>query len=297
MLWRGCCGGDAAARCQRAECGGIGYTREMAISYVPGSASIKVTTKPGVKKPEKYKTDMEFNSVAIEATGECQVTGNAGDNPAGWTLGFIQVQFLETNWAYYRGAINADGAAFFNRANSKARGATHCRDTKASGEIWFQNLSGKDLAVAASGSLPMTLKVQLMDGPHETFPLYYMNSLTKKHNYLREVQLEFHFCTVLALMSPAREFQFLKHFLWNMHWQATFQPSSFTDSDPTWTVNLNSSQLANSGNCSQIADGGPLDAKIKAILTAANAANCNDLASKGAAVKANESKTWDVPRV
>lgn len=268
----------------------------MAISYVPGSASIKIKTKPGVKKPVQYKTDMEFNSVAIEASAECSITGNASDNPAGWTLGFIQVQFLETNWGYYRGAVNADGSAFVNRGSSKTRGATHCRDTKSSGEIWFQNLAGKDLAVAAAGTLPMKLTVELMDGPHETYPLFHMNSLTKKHNYLREVQLEFHFCTVLALMSPAREYQFLKHFLWNMHWQATFQPSSFTDSSPTWTVNLNSSQLANSGNCSQIAEGGPLDAKIKDALTSATAANCNALASKGEAAKPAESKTWEVAR-
>lgn len=268
----------------------------MAISYLPGSASVKITTKPGVKTPEKYSTDMEFNSVAIEATGECQLTGVEGDNAAGWTLGFIQVQFLETNWGYYRGAVDADGSAYINRGSSKLRGATHCRDSKTKGEVWFQNLSGKDLALATNGKLPMSLKVQLMDGPHETYPLYHMNSLTKKHNFLREVQLEFHFCTVLALMSPSKEYQFLKHFLWNMHWQATFQPSSFTDSDPKWTVTLNSTALANSANCSQIAEGGPVDPKIKAVLTAGSAANCNELATAGGAAKPTESKSWAVVR-
>ncbi|MBS1828879.1 MAG: hypothetical protein JST93_26490 [Acidobacteria bacterium] len=268
----------------------------MAISYLPGSASLKITTKPGVKTPEKYSTDMEFNSVAIEASAECQLTGIEGDNPAGWTLGFIQVQFLETNWGYYRGAIDADGSAYVNRGSSTLRGATHCRDTKSKGEIWFQNLSGKDLALASNGKLPMTLKVQLMDGPHETYPLYHMNSLTKKYNFLREVQLEFHFCTVLALMNPSKQYQFLKHFLWNMHWQATFQPSSFTDSDPTWTVMLNSNKLANSGNCSQIAEGGPIDPKIKAVLTDPTAANCNEIAGLGAAAKMMESRSWVVAR-
>ncbi len=268
----------------------------MAISFLPGSASVKITTKPGVKSPETYKSDMEFNSVAIEATAECQLTGNEGDNATGWTLGFIQVQFLETNWGYYRGAVNADGSAYVNRGSSKLRGTSHCRDTKTKGEVWFQNLAGKDLALATSGKLPMTLKVQLMDGPHETYPLYHMNSLTKKHNYLREVQLEFHFCTVLALMNPLMEYKFLKHFYWNMHWQATFQPSSFTDSSPSWTVTLNSNKLANSGNCSQIADGGPIDPKITAILTSGSAANCNDLAKLGEAAKMVESTSWAVGR-
>ncbi|MBL8173718.1 MAG: hypothetical protein JNK48_03560 [Bryobacterales bacterium] len=268
----------------------------MAISYLPGSASIKITTKPGVKSPEKFSNDMEFNSVAIEATGECQLTGNAGDNPAGWTLGFIQVQFLETNWGYYRGATNADGSAYVNRASTKVRGATHCRDTKSKGEVWFQNVAGKDLTLSTSGNLPMTLKVQFMDGPHETYPLYHKNSLTQQFNFLREVQLEFHFCAVLALMSPNKEYTFLKHFLWNMHWQATFKPSSFTDSNPSWTVTLNSSKLANSANCSQIAEGGPIDPKITSILTSATAANCNEIAGLGAAAKLIESKTWDVVR-
>ena len=117
----------------------------MAISYLPGSASVKITTKPGVKTPEKYSTDMEFNSVAIEATGECQLTGVEGDNAAGWTLGFIQVQFLETNWGYYRGAVDADGSAYINRGSSKLRGATHCRDTKTKGEVWFQTCRARIL--------------------------------------------------------------------------------------------------------------------------------------------------------
>ena len=58
-------------------------------------------------------------------------------------------------------------------------------------------------------------------------------------NFLREVQLEFHFCTILALMDPdpssevralldlENAFRYLKHVFWNVHWQAKFLPTNF----------------------------------------------------------------------
>ena len=72
----------------------------------------------------------------------------------------------------------------------------------------------------------------LSDGPHEFYALTRTNSRTGKMNFLREVQLEFHFCTILALMDPdpalqvralfgtENAFRYLKHVFWNVHWQA-----------------------------------------------------------------------------
>lgn len=270
----------------------------MAISIVPGSVSLTIGTKPEVKKPFKSSSIMEFNSEkAIEATGKCQLTGLSSDNAAGWTLGFIQVQHVETNWAYYRGAINADGAAFVHRSSKEARGAEICRDAKSKGDIWFQNKAGKDLAVAATGTFPISLEAVFYDGPFETYDLYRKNTKTTKFNYLREVQLEFHFCTVLSLKSPGGTYQHLKHFLWNMHWQARFDVANPETSSPTFTVVPVSGKSANCANVSPIADGGPVDHKRLEALLSSSAPNCNDLAKKTSdSPSIRESATWDVVR-
>ena len=42
-----------------------------------------------------------FLSQRIWATGTVNLTGAAGDNAAGWELGFLQVRWVRTSWAWY----------------------------------------------------------------------------------------------------------------------------------------------------------------------------------------------------
>ena len=51
----------------------------------------------------------------IEMRGRCKITGDPGDNPAGWTLGLIQLQWIETNWGYYQGEKDIHGSCFVQR--------------------------------------------------------------------------------------------------------------------------------------------------------------------------------------
>jgi len=39
----------------------------------------------------------DFNSPTIDAYGSMRLTGTAGENIAGWTLGFIQLKYIGTD--------------------------------------------------------------------------------------------------------------------------------------------------------------------------------------------------------
>lgn len=267
----------------------------MAISVVAGSASMTITQRPSVNPPRVGGTFMTFTSVDLKARGECQITGSAGDNPAGWTLGLIQLQWIETNWGYYRGQTNIDGSCFLQRARPPARPQQGCRDTLRNGAIFIDNNPGRDRTVATGGMpFPIKMTAEFPDAPGEAYPLTRANSLTHKVNFLREVQLEFHFCTTLSLRSPTGTFSHLKHFLWNVHWQARFQPTNFANLAAPWTITQTGGKLGNTANVSRIASGGPTDRKFTTILTTAGAPNCNITATNAAnAPNSRESRVWD----
>ncbi len=231
----------------------------------------------------------------LQAAGECRITGAAGDNPGGWTLGLIQLQWIETNWGYYRGQSDRDGSVFLQRARPPARPAQGCRDTLAVGAIFVDNNPGLDRTVAAAGApFPIHMTAAFFDGPSETYPLRRLNALTGRMNFLREVQLEFHFCTVLSLQDPAGPFRHLKHIYWNVHWQARFLPSNFANLAAPWNVTLEGGGIGNEANVSLIFDGGPNDPRFAGIITAPGAPNCNAVAGvEAGAPNIRESRKWD----
>jgi hypothetical protein len=267
----------------------------MAIHLQAGSVVMVVTQKPKVTTPSVAGTDMTFTcSQDLLANGLCKITGAAGDNPAGWTLGLIQMEWIETNWGFYRGQFDRDGSSFLQRARPPARPKQGCRDTLAVGGIFVDNNPGGDRTVAAAGAaLPVTLTAAFSDGPTETYPLTRANSVTGKTNFLREVQLEFHFCTVLVLKDPANNFTPLKHVLWNVHWQAEFLPTNFADITAAWAITKTGGPLGNTANVSAVVDGGPGETRFTSIITAAGAPNCNAVATAAAAgPNIKESARW-----
>jgi hypothetical protein len=267
----------------------------MAISVVAGSASIRITARPTVNLPAVQGANMTFRSNQLAAGGACHITGVAGDSPAGWTLGLIQLQWIETNWGYYRGQVNSYGSCLLQRARPPARPAQGCRDTLTPGAIFVDNNPGGDRTVGAAGQrLPLAMTANFTDAPNDSYPLTRRNTMTGKTNFLRETQLEFHFCTVLSLMDPAGAFRHLKHFLWNVHWQATFTPTNFANLAAPWTITRTGGLFGNTANVSSVFDGGPTEAKFTNIITAAAAPNCNTTATQAAnAPNARESRIWD----
>jgi hypothetical protein len=268
----------------------------MAISVAPASPALNVTFRPTVGAPAVSGSDMTFNCTqGFAANGLCRLAGAPGDNPAGWTLGLIQMEWIETNWGHYRGQSDAHGSCFLQRARPPARPAQGCRDTLTVGGVFVDNNPGRDRTVAIAGApFPVNMTAAFSDAPTETYPLTRTNSLTGQTNFLREVQLEFHFCTVLSLRDPAGNFRHLKHVLWNVHWQAQFHPTNFADITAPWTITLTGGALGNTGNVSHVADGGPGDRRFAPIITAAGAPNCNAVAGAAAgAPNTRESRTWE----
>ncbi|MBV9289540.1 MAG: hypothetical protein JO288_17285 [Hyphomicrobiales bacterium] len=294
----------------------------MAIRVVPGSAQMPVTKRPvlTIGKDDDNK-NMVFRCVElmgekpvlieverpIEMRGRCKITGDPSDNPAGWTLGLIQLQWIETNWGYYQGQKDTDGSVFLQRGRPPARPAQGCRDTFAVGGVLFDNKPGQDRTVAKAGApFPVEMTALFSDSPFDFYPLIRPNTRTGKTNFLREVQLEFHFCTILALMDPnpalqvlalvdlEKAFRYLKHVFWNVHWQAKFLPTNFANVAAPWTITRTGGALGNSVNVSPTFDGRPTDARFAGIGSALLAPNCGKaMAAARAAPNTRENLRWE----
>src|SRR6516164_3200349 len=90
----------------------------MAAVLRRGSSHIKFDAFPTVSLPTVEHGKARFKCSNIKATGSVTLTGN---QPAtGWALGFIQAEWLDTNWVYYRGRENNHGSIFFQRSRAPA---------------------------------------------------------------------------------------------------------------------------------------------------------------------------------
>ena len=273
---------------------------DMAVSIVPNSANIQVTQQPTVYPPFTQGTRMVFTGDALIANGQVTLNGVAGDNASGWTAGFIQAQWIETNWCSYRGQRNQDGSIFIQRGRPPARAAQACRDCTTQVNSIFTNanpLSGEIATGFPMGAVfPQLLMLRTRDAPTEWCNLIEMNSLTGQPNFLAEAQLEFHFCTVLSVRDPGGVFHHLASFYWNQRWQAKFKPLTF-GAVPTFQI---MPVWAGTGaDTGSIIRGAPTDARFSGVLTSPQSQSCNQVfqAAKAAvaipgAPNRHESRVW-----
>jgi hypothetical protein len=137
------------------------------------------------------------------------------------------------------------------------------------------------------------MAAQIRDAPRDDYDLTRINTLTGRTNFLHEVQLEFHFCTILTLLDRHGKYHHLKHFTWNVHWQATCKPSNFAAIASPWIITPSASARANSAHVSAVSNGGTSDHRFVRIMTAAGAPNCNAVATRaGNHPNVRESPTW-----
>ncbi len=211
---------------------------KMAVLVVPGSVTIKVFQPPQVKPPQ---APFEGTPLTGRPPGRilggfiCQGIGLGGsvtlngdpDDIAACTLGFIQMQWVETCWAYYRGKTNTEGSLLIQAARPPARKQTVCRDClhPEQSRIWV-NVADNGKA-SDSTTPPVTIGAVMDDEPHQTFMLGELNIKTGKTNLLHEAQVERHFCSILTLQDHEGQFHHLASRYWNVRWQATFQASDF----------------------------------------------------------------------
>jgi len=127
------------------------------------------------------------------------------------------------------------------------------------------------------GPFPLDVRVESNDPPGQTYDVVQNNSLTGKR--MPEIQLEFHFSTVLMVRDPARVFHPQAHFYWNVRWQYQFAPLVFPNpADAQWRVTA-----VAGGNCTgagHASSGTPSDGRFTAVLISVNPFSCDDLASR-----------------
>jgi len=277
----------------------------MTVSIASNSAKIVVTQRPTAFRPYVFGTEMSFTGDKLIATGEVTLNGAAGDDASGWTAGFIQAQWTETNWCYYRGQHNTDGSIFIQRGRPPARPMQACRDcidTSPVSDIFYSTrpVDGEIAKGKPAGSaFPQRLTLFHADQPGDACMLVERNSLTGKPNYLAEAQLEFFFCTVLSVRDPNGIFHHLASFYWNQRWRATFKPLSFSATDITPAFQIMPIAAGTGASVGTIIQGAPTDPRFTGVLTSPQSQSCNDVFRAASAAVAfassfnrHESRVW-----
>ena len=269
----------------------------MAIVIDEASANIEIKMYPTVAPPSASGGVAHFESTPIRANGSVRLNGQSGDTADNWTLGFIQVQWIETNRLYYRGRAPGGGSILIDRGQPPARPVQGCRDVGAGAvsDIWYNILH--NYAADEDDTVPAVLSASFVDRPFDLPDLIEKNATTKEDNFLREAQIEYHFCLVLALSDPHGRFHQLCSVYWNVHWQAVFGlPDPHKDIEithwPTQTV-----ERGTSATVGHLIRGEVTDLRFRDLITGPATQNCNQIAK--AAKEANkrgqgrvESRTW-----
>jgi hypothetical protein len=158
------------------------------------------------------------------------------------------------------------------------------------GDIFYSTTA--TLRMPVTGPFPQTIPVVFRDTPSESYPISVANSLTGRRNFLREVQLEFHFCTILVVRDPANVFHQLKHIYWNMRWQYRFSATAFSSGPPTLTARQVAGGVG--ANVSAVFSGAATDRRFAGVLTSVRANNCNQVAQAAStSPNVKESRKWE----
>ena len=87
-----------------------------------------------------------FKAPTIDANGSMRLRGSPGEDVGGWKLGFVQLKYIGSNYARYRGVHDRDGSMLISGNNQIV-----CRDTDVgSTEVWYDSL----LARHGNGNSP-----------------------------------------------------------------------------------------------------------------------------------------------
>jgi hypothetical protein len=256
-----------------------------AVSVVSKSADIIPKKKPAGTAPkwmENEKTSeqaMVFNVDATDgftAIGTARLRGDKEGEIAGYTLGWIQCQLMETNWAIYRGLEEKDGSQIFKYGWKPPMAV--CRDAEKN-VILYNADYGSEAAkkgvvnkfVAPKGLKESVMACEFRDFPSDSFPIQQPNSLTKKTNFIEEAMIELYFCTVLTLLSPDNKtFEHLKHVYWNIRWHYHFKPPDAKGNPLPVPV-----KGADAGKLCSVQDGAPKDSRVLEKLIDRTATSCN----------------------
>lgn len=172
---------------------------------------------------------IECSCPRIVASGSVGLRGAAGESLGGWALGYLQLKFIATDYARYRGNAVADGSVLVTRSNQIL-----CRDTdEASPELWYDPIAWGIRGTRGTRVLPagtvvppsgeFVLRSGFDDAPGRPFDFLVMNTATGARNFLHHVDIGLQFITILTARDPGGRYYPLKHFYWNVRWECHFQ--------------------------------------------------------------------------
>ena len=198
-------------------------------SLVPAGGGVPTATPSGGADGFVNFDTPAGRARSITAAGSVILRGREGEALGGWALGYIQLKFIATDYARYRGNTVAEGSTRVSRSNMIL-----CRDSdEGTDELWYDPVGdgvvdGHGTTVVADGT-PMpasgayTLESAFGDSPGRSFDNVVRNTTTRVDNFLYHADIGLQFCTMLTVRNPAGHFRVLKHFYWNIRWEAHFQ--------------------------------------------------------------------------
>lgn len=186
----------------------------------------------------------------IYALATVTVRGTPGDDLGFWRFGFIQLGFINNDWAHYRNPDPADGSVFVARDRPPALDQPLCRDSVAETGIlgglerfpfvgpiifydpetpinnwWNRRVTGflpLDTKIPADGKLFFTVLFSDSPSPH-WWGLNRVNNKAQRINQLYSLQYSRAFATMFAVQKgPGKPIEVLKSFQWNVRWPAHF---------------------------------------------------------------------------
>lgn len=180
---------------------------------------------------------IRFASHWIVADGGVKLGGRPGEDIHGWELGYIQLALFLTDYARYRGKTVAEGSVRITR-NVK----TLSRDTHEKlPSLWYDSVRWgihkqgpfvpRGTRVLPPGTtLPKSGEYEISagfgDAPYRSYPPTVRNTATGFENFIYHADIGLQFCTMLTARNPRGHYHVLKHFYWNVRWEAHFLLSS-----------------------------------------------------------------------
>lgn len=196
-------------------------------------STLKVTAVPRIaafRRPTP--PEIQFFCIGdLNAIGTVTLKPGADGLGVGWTVGFLQAQVSEVDYAIYRGIDPKSGSVIEDRVGATLP-VVPCFDAKFSGTPFIRpdtellgGLAGASTMLASTGRPPImmdakgeTVTVGHLDSPSQTFRTMRRNSVTGQPNFINEAYVEFGFVTVLAARDPAGRFHYLRGFTWSVRW-------------------------------------------------------------------------------
>jgi hypothetical protein len=180
---------------------------------------------------------LELSMAPFQVTSRCTLDVDAGEDgsspiaagilpvrSATWKVGYMQLQTMEVNWAYYRGESDGDGCVFVDKVVNRRVGA--CRDVKSEGALWYEISGNRDDCYAVPQGINAAKRAPwndvwfvVGDSPTTDWAFEVPNNLRNgTPNYLYEFRAAQQFLTLVVQQDRSGRLSFLRHFTWKVVW-------------------------------------------------------------------------------